>query len=96
MNLEAVLEGSFNNPQGKALLELANGSFRGVEFNSARINAGLDNDIISLKELICAKGEYSLKASGLVPVDALRAKNERKNPNAAMNVFFIIDKVMLK
>lgn len=95
MNLDSVLKGTFDNPKGEALLELVYGSFRGVEFDNAKIDVSLDNDIINIKELLGTKGEYSVMAKGLVPMDAVRAKNERKNPDAEMDLAIDFDNTRL-
>lgn len=95
MNLTAALSGSFDSPMGEAELEILDGSFMNVDFDNTKAKVTLADDIIDIKELLATKDVYGFSGKGKIPMDALRAKEERKNPAAQMDVSLDFDNTRL-
>lgn len=95
MNLTAALNGSFDSPKGEAELEIVDGSFMNVGFDSTKAKVSLADDTIDIKELMAVKDVYSFGGKGKIPMDALRAKDERKNPDAQMDISLDFDNTRL-
>lgn len=89
------LSGSFANPEGTASLEIANGSIAGVGLDKLTAMLALKDDNIKLQQLIATKDVYGITASGDIPLDVFRSKEQRKNPNAQMNIVMDLDNARL-
>ncbi len=89
------VKGSLDNPEGTASLEITNGSVAGVGMDSLTALLSLANDNIKLEQLIATKDAYGVSASGDIPLDLFRAKAERRNTNAQMNIVMDLDKARL-
>ena len=95
MNLKTNLTGNLESPKGSAELELLNGSLLGVGFDLTKASITLANDSLTLKELLASKGEYSLTGGGTIPLDALRAEQDRRGTNEQMNLALDFDNTRL-
>ena len=80
------LGGTFDNPAGNGSVEIADGSVAGVDFDKAIAMVSLQDDNIQLEQVLCTRDEHKVSAYGNVPVDLFRAKTERRNPAAQMDV----------
>ncbi len=89
------LTGPFDNPEGMATVNIANGSVAGVLMDSCLATMTLKNDHLNLEELYAAKDAYNVKASGDIPLDLFRVKEERRNPNAQMDINVDLDNARL-
>lgn len=89
------LSGSFDNPVGVGSLEIVNGSVAGVGVDKVIAMVELNDDNIRLDHFIVTKDVYSVKAEGDIPVDLFRLKEERRNPNAEMNIAIDVDEARL-
>lgn len=95
MNFEATLTGSLAEPKAELFAEIVNGSLMGATFDQALARINLLEDNIYIKELFASKDVYSINGSGKIPVDAIRAKVDRKNAQAEMDIAFDLDKAEL-
>ena len=89
------VHGSFDNPQGTASLEIANGSVAGVSVDELTAMLALADDNIKLQQLIATKDAYGVSAAGDIPLDLFRDKKQRRNPDAQMNIVMDLDKARL-
>lgn len=89
------LGGTFANPEGTASLEITNGSVAGVGMDKLTAMLALKDDTIQLQQLMATKDVYGVTASGEVPLDVFRAKEQRKNVNAQMNIVMDLDNARL-
>lgn len=95
MNMDAALTGSFDNPKAQATLDVVNGSFSDISFDKVSLAAKLENDTIHIEKMDATRDVYGLYANGLIPVDALRARADRKNASAEMNLSLNLDNTEL-
>ncbi len=95
LDMEMNLGGSLDNPQGRAQLNVADGSVQGIGFDALTARLSLDNDVLKLDEAQLNKDIYKLSAAGEIPLDLLRASEERHNPEAAMNIRVNLDNARL-
>lgn len=95
MDMLAQLTGTFDNPEGNASLLINNASVAGVGMDSVTAMLFLKDDNIKLQQLMASKDAYSLKASGDIPLDIFRSKEERRNSNAQMNIVLDLDEARL-
>ena len=95
LNMEAGVSGPVEMLKGSAKLELLSGSLMGVEFDRAGTEVVLENDNIYIKELGGTKDAYGLSGSGKIPLDALRSLEERRNPQAEMDISVNLDNTEL-
>ena len=86
LNMSAQLEGPWDKLKGNGSAEILQGSLEEVPFDKASAEFVLDNDIITLRQVSAEQDDYKLMAQGRIPVDAFRAKENRKNPDAQMDV----------
>jgi len=86
MNMVVQLNGSFDNPDGNASVELSGGSLAGFELDKAVGMLTLRNDNLRLEQLLLTKDSNKLSAYGDIPVDLFRASEKRRNPDAQMNI----------
>ncbi len=89
------LKGSFDNPDGTASLEIANGSVAGVMIDDLTAMLQLKDQHINLQQLRATKDAYSVTASGDIPTDLFRAKAERHDPDAQMNIVMDLENARL-
>lgn len=95
MDMLAQLTGTFDNPEGNASLLINNASVAGVGMDSVTAMLFLKDDNIKLQQLMASKDAYSLKASGDIPLDIFRSKEDRRNSNAQMNIVLDLDEARL-
>ena len=86
MNMVVQLNGSFDNPDGNASVELNGGSIAGFELDKAVGMLTLRNDNLKLEQLLLTRDSNKLTAYGDMPVDLFRAREARHNPDAQMNI----------
>lgn len=95
VDMSVDISGSLDNPQGKAHLELTDGDVEGIGFDGLTAQLTLANDILHLENAQLNKDIYKLTASGDMPLDLLRSKEQRRNPAAAMNIKVNLDNARL-
>ncbi|MDY4919613.1 MAG: translocation/assembly module TamB domain-containing protein [Phascolarctobacterium sp.] len=95
MDMQIKLAGSFDNPSGTGTLEITNGSVAGVGVDKLTAALALKNDSILLEQLVGTKDAYSVKASGDIPLDIFRSKEQRRNPRAQMNIIMDLNEARL-
>ena len=86
LNMSAQLEGPWKNLKGNGSAEIVQGSLEEVPFDKASAEFVLENDIITLRQVSAEQDVYKLTAQGRIPVDAFRARENRKNPDAQMDI----------
>ena len=86
LNMTAQLEGPWDKLKGNGSVQVVQGSLEEVAFDKASAEFVLDNDIITLQQASAEQDVYKLVAAGRIPVDVFRAKENRKNPHAQMDV----------
>lgn len=89
------VQGSLDNPQGTASLEITNGSIAGVMMDDLTAMLSLADDNIELQQLIATRDAYGVTAAGDIPLDLFRSKEQRHNSNAQMNVIVDLDQARL-
>ena len=95
LNCSAKLTGSLSEPEAELNAEIAQGELMGVAFDKAVAKAKLLEDNIYIEELAASKAVHGLSAAGKIPMDALRAKDDRKNPEAEMDLTLNLDNARL-
>ena len=95
LNMSAQLEGPWKNLKGNGSAEIVQGSLEEVPFDKASAEFVLDNDIITLRQVSAEQDVYKLTAQGRIPVDAFRVRENRKNPDAQMDVKVDFNKASL-
>jgi len=95
MNFDAALTGPLSEPKAELSAEIVNGSVMGVAFDRAATNVNLLEDNIYIKEILGTKDVYGVSGAGKIPMDALRNKAERKNPQAEMDISLNLEKAEL-
>ena len=86
LNMTAQMEGPWDKLKGSGSAQLVQGSLEEVSFDRADLVFSLENDMITLRQFSAEQDMYKLTADGKIPVDILRAKEKRKNPDAQMNI----------
>ena len=86
LNMTGKLEGPWDNLRGSGILQISRGSLEEVGFDRAAAEFVLDHDIITLRQFSAEQDIYKLTAAGKIPVDAFRAKENRKKPDAQMDI----------
>ncbi len=86
MDLQLVVNGTFADPSGKAELSIMDGSISGVSVDTLQAQAVLKNDNIHLQQFTAMKDIYGVSAAGDIPMDLFRQQEERRNPEAQMNI----------
>lgn len=86
MDLQMYLDGTFSDPTGKANLIITNGSVSGVTLDKLVAALTMYDDKINLEEFYATKDIYGIKATGDIPLDLLRAKEQRRNKQAQMDI----------
>lgn len=95
MDMQLELEGSVAKPCGLGVVAITNGSVAGVSMDKLDASLMLANDVILLKELVATKDAYGVKASGDIPLDLFRSKEQRRNPRAQMNITMDLNEARL-
>ena len=95
LNMSAQLEGPWKKLKGNGTAEIVQGSLEEVTFDKASAEFVLDNDVITLRQVSAEQDVYKLTAQGKIPVDAFRARENRKNPDAQMDVRVDFNKASL-
>lgn len=95
INMDVDLSGSLDNPQGTASLEVLDGSVEGIGFDALTAQLTLADDTLKLENALLSKDIYKLTASGDMPLDLLRSQEQRRNPQAAMNIRINLDNARL-
>lgn len=94
-DLLVQLSGTFDNPEGKCSIAIANGSVAGVSIDSLTADLSLKDDNIKLQKLLATKDVYSVAATGDIPLDVFRSKEQRRNPKSQMNIVLDLDNARL-
>lgn len=89
------LKGSFDNPEGTASLEITNGSVAGVLLDDLTALLSLKDYHINLQQLRATRDAYSVTASGDIPTDLFRARADRHDQDAQMNIVMDLDNARL-
>ena len=95
LNMAAQVKGPFDDPNGNFSLEVTGGSVSGVTFDSIYGMATLRDGMFTLNQFLVQRGIYKLSAYGTLPLDLLRAKENRRNPDAQMNLDLHLDNANL-
>ena len=95
MDMQVQLAGTVAKPSGKGSLEIINGSVAGVGVDKLNAELALKNDTIKLEYLVASKDAYSVKASGDIPLDVFRSKEQRHNPRSQMNIIMDLNEARL-
>ena len=95
MDMQVAIQGNIANPIGKGALEITNGSVAGVGMDKLTAELSLSDDVIKLQELVATKDVYGVKASGDIPLDIFRSKEQRRNPGAEMNIVMDVNEARL-
>ena len=95
LNMSAQVEGPWEKLKGNGSAEIVQGSLEEVPFDKASTEFVLDNDIITLRQVSAEQDVYKLTAQGRIPVDVFRARENRKNPDAQMDVQVDFNKASL-
>ena len=95
LNCSAKVTGSLAEPKAELNAEITKGELMGVAFDQAVAKARLLEDNIYIQELAAVKDVHGLSAAGRIPMDALRAEESRKNPEAEMDIALNLDKARL-
>lgn len=95
MDMQVQLAGTVAKPSGKGSLEIINGSVAGVGVDKLNAELVLKNDTIKLEYLVASKDAYSVKASGDIPLDVFRSKEQRRNPRSQMNIIMDLNEARL-
>lgn len=95
MDMQVQLAGTVEKPSGKGSLEIINGSVAGVGVDKLNAELALKNDTIKLEYLVASKDAYSVKASGDIPLDVFRSKEQRRNPRSQMNIIMDLNEARL-
>ena len=95
MDMQVQLAGTVAKPSGKGSLEIINGSVAGVGVDKLNAELALKNDTIQLEYLVASKDAYSVKASGDIPLDVFRSKEQRHNPRSQMNIIVDLNEARL-
>ncbi len=85
-DLRAELKGSFDAPTGSASVEIYDGSIDGVSLDKATAVLSLKDDSLKLHQLLLSKDVYNVGASGEIPLDLFRPKEERRHADAHMKI----------
>ena len=86
LNMTAQLEGPWDKLKGNGSAQLVQGSLEEVSFDKAAVEFKLDNDTITLDRFSAEQDMYKLTSAGRIPVDVFRVKENRKNPDAQMDI----------
>ena len=86
LNMTAQLDGPWDKLKGSGYAQISGGSLEEVRFDQAAADFSLDNDIITLRQFSAEQDIYKLTAAGRIPVDVFRAKENRKKPDAQMDI----------
>ncbi len=95
MDGQIYVNGGLANPSGKAEISINNGSISGVALDNVTASLSMADDNVRLNDLIISKDVYSLQAKGDLPLDLLRAPENRRKKDAQMNVKINIDEARL-
>lgn len=86
MNATVQLGGTFDNPTGNGSLEITQGTVAGAGFDRALAMLTMKDGFLHLDQMLAERDIYKLTASGDIPLDLFRAKGQRKDPNAQMDI----------
>ena len=83
--------GTADDPHISASLNVSPGVVESVTFDNLYGLFSVKDDKFSIDQLFIEKDVYKMSVYGTVPVDLLRARENRKNPNAQMDVVLHFD-----
>jgi len=86
LNMKAALDGPLDNVKGEGNITLSDGSVADVTFDKAAADVTLADDMLTLRSFSAEQDMYKLTAAGNIPMDVFRAKANRRNPDAQMNI----------
>lgn len=95
LNMFVQLHGSLKEPQGNGSIEVKNGTVADIGFDDFTAMLSLTNDNLKLEQAMVSKDIYKASAHGDVPLDIFRSKEQRRDPNAQMNVELNLDNTRL-
>lgn len=89
------LHGTLKDPEGNGSVEVKNGSVASIGFDDFTAMLSLANDNLKIEQAMLNKDIYKASAYGDVPLDLFRSKEQRRDPNAQMNVQLNLDNARL-
>ena len=95
MDVALQLKGNLDNPEGNLSLQVSPGSISGVGFDNLYGMVTLRNDMLKLEQVLVQKGEYKISAYGTFPQDLLRREEDRRHPDARMDLSLKLDNANL-
>jgi len=95
MDFTAQLTGDLDNPNGNISLQVTQGKVAGVSFDNLYGMVTLRDDMFKLEQLLLEKDVYKVSAYGTFPQDLLRGKDNRRNPDAQMDLSVRLDNANL-
>lgn len=95
LNMTAQLDGPWDKLKGNGSAQISRGSLEDVAFDQAAAEFVLDNNIITLRQFSAEQEIYKLTAAGNIPLDIFREKENRKNPDAQMDIQVDFNKASL-
>ena len=95
LNMFVQLHGTLKDPEGNGSVEVKNGSVAGIGFDDFTAMLSLANDNLKIEQAMLNKDIYKASAYGDVPLDLFRSKEQRRDPNAQMNVQLNLDNARL-
>jgi len=95
MDFTAQLTGNLDNPNGNISLQVTQGKVAGISFDNLYGMVTLRDDVFKLEQLFLEKDVYKVSAYGTFPEDLLRAKDNRRNPDAQMDLSVRLDNANL-
>lgn len=95
LNMFVQLQGTLKDPEGNGSVEVKNGSVAGIGFDDFTAMLSLADDNLKIEQAMLNKDIYKASAYGDVPLDLFRSKEQRRDPNAQMNVQLNLDNARL-
>lgn len=87
LNFIANIEGQTKNPRVELSVSLDQASYQGVHLDHVYLLANMENQVISINQLLGTKGAYRVKIHGTAPLKALYAgANEKLATNEALQI----------
>ncbi len=91
MSFLMQFSGATQRPVVSASMQISPGRVSNVIFDNLYGLFSVKEDIFHIDQLFIQKGEYKASAYGTAPVDLIRQKAQRKNPDAQMDVAVKLD-----
>lgn len=95
LNMFVQLQGTLKEPQGNGSVEIKNGNLAGIGFDDFTAMLSLAHDNLKLEQAMLTKDVYKASAYGDVPLDLFRSREQRRDPQAQMNVQLNLDNARL-